>query len=59
MTADQLFDALTRSGKPITPARLAKARARADSPDVWAEVQTRLAARVVSETKEPTTHEHP
>jgi hypothetical protein len=58
VTAAQLFDALTRSGKPVTPARLAKARARADSPEVWAEVQARLAAHV-SDTKEPRANDQP
>jgi hypothetical protein len=42
MTADQLFDALTRSGKPCPPERLERARKRADSPAVWAETLRRL-----------------
>lgn len=42
MTADRLYRALTWCGKPIPPARMAKAEALADSPEVWAEVQARL-----------------
>lgn len=51
MNADELFAALTGSGKPLRVMtkrgvhdRLARARQRADSPEVWAEVQRRLAA---------------
>ena len=53
MTADQLVDALTRSGKPIPPARLDKARARADSPAVWAEVERRIAAYLAYTPPDP------
>jgi len=42
MTADELFNALTRSGKPIPTARMRKAEAKADSPAVWAAVLARL-----------------
>lgn len=49
MNADQLYDALTKSGKPMllktrhgVSDRLAKAQRLADSPAVWAEVERRL-----------------
>jgi hypothetical protein len=50
VNADELFAALTASGKPMRVMtkhgvrdRLARARQRADSPEVWAEVERRLA----------------
>lgn len=46
MNADDLVKALTWCGKPIPPERLAKAKKRADSPEVWAEVERRIAGYV-------------
>lgn len=44
MNAEQLYHALVDSNKPITPARLEKAQARADSPSVYDAVLARLRA---------------
>lgn len=53
MTADELVKALTWAGKPIPAARMAKARARADSPEVWAEVERRIAAYLAYTPPDP------
>lgn len=67
MTADQLYTALTKSGKPMllarrdgsTNDRLAKAKRMADSPETWAEVERRLAAYLAYTPPDPPPAEEP
>jgi hypothetical protein len=60
VNADELFTALTASGKPMLVMtkrgvrdRLARARQRADSPEVWADVQARIAAYLAYTPPDP------